>query len=187
MEQLGKMVFKHETSAISRPTEGRLNPHEAAIKTQILLLATARQADAPELTLRAYSKGLSGFAIEDVKAAVAMLAVQERLEGHTALPSMGEMTTVCRQAAQRRHEAARRLREEQHVQYVTEHPEEFCECRGKDQLIQMIRQERARQIAAVEAHFGPEWRDNLVWNGFDAQGRELSGSVQLGDLFRNAV
>lgn len=187
MEQLGRMVFKHEATATLRNSEKPSSPHEEAIKMQISLLAEVRVTQVSELQLRSYSKGLSGFAIEDVRTAVATMGMQARPEGGTALPSLGEMVKGCQQAAQRRHEAARRVREAEESAYVSEHPDQFCDVRGENQLMQMLRRERQAQVEAVEKLYGPEWRDNLVWMGRDANGSELPGSVQLGDLYERAV
>lgn len=96
------------------------------------------------------------------------------------MPSMGEMVKACQTAAQRRHEAIAAEKQRQESAYVKAHPEEFVSFKEVLEDMQMQRD-------ACEAHFGTDWRNRLVWKGRDAKGNELPGSVQLGDLYAQAM
>ena len=163
MDRIGSKDFKAETTEISTSSAisyQDLKRQEIAV--QMFYLATARQATLSKAVMDSYSKALLGFAIEDIRAAVALYGTQERAEGRTAMPSLGEITAACQRAAQRRHEASAQDRRKQESDYARAHPEEFLTWKELLQDMQVMQDACA---AALGVDFRKHYRPVYNWQG----------------------
>ena len=159
MEQFGSKDLRPVKSGTFRQPK----TSSLAIVGLLLTLAAARQATFLEKAQETYCRGLDGFLLVDIQGAVAAMALQERPEGRSSMPSLGEMVTACQRAAQRRHEASAEEKRRQEAQYVRDNPERFCTWKEVIDDMQMMRD-------ACEAAFGSDYR-KMYKPEYDDRGR----------------
>lgn len=154
----------------------------ASILPLLLTLATARQADFGEAAQKTYCRGLDGFTLEDIQAAVARLALSERPEGRSAMPSLGELVSACQNAGRRRHEAEAQAKRKVEADYARANPSEFC-------TLKEITDELHMKRAKCEQVFGSNYRDRMHSEyGDDGKyDRRLTRNYGLCELYLEAT
>ncbi|WP_144312450.1 hypothetical protein [Terriglobus saanensis] len=102
--------------------------YQRSINRLLLTMAEARQASLSAETYLIYGKALSPFDMQDVRGAIAELAMEIRGEGQTAMPELGRVLAVAKRLRGQRLEAERQEKErrehEEWVEYLRNNPEE---------------------------------------------------------------
>jgi hypothetical protein len=171
MDSIGQHSSRRAQNAISQRQQV---PH-GTIRKLLTIMAESLQASVTDATFLTYSRGLDGFLLIDLEAAIAALCLRERPDGKTSFPSLPTIISEVQSQSRRRYERVRAEKDKEERAYVIAHPDEFVSLKEIFDCVSRIQAKRkaGAKIPIPDANASEDELDAYVSFGCETSAKSV--------------